>query len=163
MTTLQFSPFVSTILPEFWTSLSKLKIDELKLSQHPIPIRGSYGPGRSVIDKSTGQQLSLGTAMTFDGDAFREVPVPSSSYVLLCSLSGHRAAHADPHASALVSTASVSPGPLCTIQGSLINFNTVEDFKRSDKQALFHKVSHAVRPVSIAEQAVAPIRPYALC
>lgn len=80
MATLQFSPLASTILPEFWTSLSKLKVDELKLSQHPIPIRGSYGPGRSVVDKTTGQQLSLGTSIHFDGDAFEEQPVASTSY-----------------------------------------------------------------------------------
>lgn len=79
MTTLQFSPFASTVLPEFWTSLSKLKIDELKLSQHPIPVKGSYVPGRSVVDRGTGQQFSLGTPITFDGESLREQNAEAST------------------------------------------------------------------------------------
>jgi ubiquitin-like modifier-activating enzyme ATG7 len=79
MTTLQFSPFSSTILPEFWTSLTKLKIDELKLSQHPVPVKGVYHPGRRVLDRDTGAQLSLGTNITFDGDGLDGSPVASTS------------------------------------------------------------------------------------
>lgn len=149
MTTLQFSPFASTILPEFWTSLSKLKIDELKLSEHPIPLKGSYGPGRSVIDRNTGQQLGLGTPITFDAISFESskveaaVPVASTSWVRTCMAScwfRHSLC-------SFLALSRTAPQALqCTIHGTIINFNTIEAFKNSDKQALFHEAAQVVRP-----------------
>lgn len=68
-TILQFTPFTSSLLPEFWTSLSKLKIDKLKLDESPIPVRGSYSGGRSIVDRETGQQVGLGCMCNIDGDA----------------------------------------------------------------------------------------------
>ena len=67
---LQFSPFASTLTPEFWTTFSKLKIDSLKLSDQAVDVHGSYFPGKTVVDRETGQHLSLGTSLHFSSDAF---------------------------------------------------------------------------------------------
>lgn len=70
-------------MPEFWSALTKLKIDELKLSERPIPINGTYMTARSVIDEATGQRVdSQSTPIYFDGDSFKDTPVPSTSYVV---------------------------------------------------------------------------------
>jgi hypothetical protein len=66
----QFSPLTSTLSPEFWTAFSKLKIDHLQLSDAAVPVAGRYHPGKSVLDRETGQQLSLGTSIHFDDAAF---------------------------------------------------------------------------------------------
>lgn len=73
-TLLQFSPFASTLSPDFWTAFTKLKIDSLKLSEHPVVVHGSYQAGKTILDKETGQQLSLGTSLSFANDAFDEAP-----------------------------------------------------------------------------------------
>ena len=70
MTVLQFAPFASSLTPDFWTTFTKLKIDALKLSESPVPLRGVYEPGKSVHDRETGQQLSLGASARFESNAF---------------------------------------------------------------------------------------------
>lgn len=68
----QFTPFSSLVQPSFWHSLTKLKIDVLKLSEDAVPVTASYSAGRSVTDRETGQDVALGCNMTLGGDAFEK-------------------------------------------------------------------------------------------
>ena len=38
----KFGPFLSTAEASFWTKLAEKKLNDLKLSEEPIEIRGSY-------------------------------------------------------------------------------------------------------------------------
>ena len=70
MTIVQFAPLSTIIQPNFWHELTKLKIDVLKLSEESLPIKASYTAGRSVTDRETGQEVSLGCYITIGGEAF---------------------------------------------------------------------------------------------
>ncbi|KAJ3558201.1 hypothetical protein NM688_g1067 [Phlebia brevispora] len=80
MTVIQFTPFSSLVEPAFWHALTNLKIDVLRLADHSIPMTASYTTGRSIIDRETGQEISLGCNITVGGDAFVDNPqIPSHS------------------------------------------------------------------------------------
>ena len=83
MTIIQFQPFSSLVEPAFWHALTNLKIDVLKLADDFIPVTASYTPGRSIVDRETGQEIPLGFNLTLAGDAFSEKPqcVPVRSRV----------------------------------------------------------------------------------
>ncbi|KAG8990072.1 Autophagy protein 7 [Tulasnella sp. JGI-2019a] len=106
---MQFTPFSSIVQPAFWHELTKLKIDVLKLSQDSLPIYGSYSIGRAVTDRETGLEVALGCNLILGGDAF-------------CKQED------------------VKPPPHSVIvRGTLKNFNTIEDFKNSNKQEIFNE------------------------
>lgn len=46
----QFLPLHSVISPNFWHTLTNLKLNHLRLSEDAISVRGSYGVGRTVKD-----------------------------------------------------------------------------------------------------------------
>ncbi|KAI0340301.1 E1-like protein-activating [Trametopsis cervina] len=80
MTIVQFAPFTSLVEPGFWHSLTDLKIDVLKLSDHSVPVSASYGAGRSIVDRETGKEIALGCNLTVSGDAFTDKPhIPAHS------------------------------------------------------------------------------------
>ncbi|KAI0826044.1 E1-like protein-activating [Irpex lacteus] len=80
MTIVQFSPFTSLVEPGFWHSLTDLKIDVLKLADHSVPVTASYGAGRSVVDRETGNEIALGCNLTVGGDSFTDKPhIPAHS------------------------------------------------------------------------------------
>lgn len=111
MVTVQFTPFSSTVSPAFWHALVKLKLDVLKLSEGKIPIVASYAAGRTLKDRETGADVALPSSVTLSEDAFRD-------------------------------SASVHPPPGSTLTiGKFKNFNTIEDFKNADKQALFNEAA----------------------
>lgn len=68
--TLQFTPFSSVVQPPFWHELSRLKIDQWKLSEGVTPITASYSVGRSITDRETGKDVDLGCHVTVGGDSF---------------------------------------------------------------------------------------------
>ena len=72
MTIIQFQPFASLVEPAFWHALTNLKIDVLKLSDDFIPITGSYAPGRTIVDRESGQEIAMASTLTLAGDAFAE-------------------------------------------------------------------------------------------
>jgi ubiquitin-like modifier-activating enzyme ATG7 len=120
MVTIQFTPFSSTVSPAFWHALVKLKLDILKLDQGAIPIVASYGAGRTIQDRETGANVPLPSSVTLADDAFS-------------------------------SPNDVQPPPSSTLAiGKFKNFNNIEDFKNSDKAALFNELSDEVRNVSFS-------------
>jgi hypothetical protein len=42
---LQFEPFASIVDTTFWHTLSRKKLEEIKLDSAPLPVRGSYALG----------------------------------------------------------------------------------------------------------------------
>ncbi|EGG00390.1 uncharacterized protein MELLADRAFT_118051 [Melampsora larici-populina 98AG31] len=111
---LQFIPFSSSIDPTFWHTLTKLKIDVLKLGDQPIPIKGIYERGRWVKDKEhhLGKEIGLGGEIRLDGKSF-DLEISESSLSTL--------------------------NDRVTMFGVLKNFNTIEEFKACDKQSLFNQ------------------------
>ena len=74
MTIIQFAPFSSLVEPAFWHALTNIKIDVLRLSDHSIPVTASYTPGRSIVDRETGNEIALGCNITVGNDAFVDKP-----------------------------------------------------------------------------------------
>lgn len=70
MAALQFSPFTSQVSPQLWHQLSKLKIDVLKLSQDSLELQATYGAGRTIVDRETGKDISMGCVLSASGDGF---------------------------------------------------------------------------------------------
>ncbi|KAG8876401.1 Autophagy protein 7 [Tulasnella sp. 331] len=108
---MQFTPFSSVVQPAFWHELTKLKIDVLKLSQEAVTIYGTYSIGRSVTDRETGKEVTLGCNLSLGGDAFsKEADVKPPPHSVI-------------------------------VRGSLKNFNTIEDFKNANKQEIFNEAA----------------------
>jgi ubiquitin-like modifier-activating enzyme ATG7 len=80
MPILQFAPHTSLVQPALWHELTRLKIDVLKLSEDSLPIVGSYGPGRTIVDRESGQEIALSGSLSVAGEAFDLL----AKYVLLC-------------------------------------------------------------------------------
>ena len=70
MSIVQFAPFSSLVEPSFWHALTDLKIDVLRLSDDVLELSASYSVGKSVKDRETGTEVSLGCNMSVGGDAF---------------------------------------------------------------------------------------------
>ena len=74
MPVLQFTPFASLVEPAFWHALTQLKIDILRLSSDPVPISASYAAPKSLWDRSTQQEISIGGDLSLAHDAFTDSP-----------------------------------------------------------------------------------------
>jgi ubiquitin-like modifier-activating enzyme ATG7 len=72
MPIVQFAPLSSLVQPSFWHELTNLKIDVLRLSDDILPISASYSVGRSVKDRESGQEISLGCNLTIGPDSFKK-------------------------------------------------------------------------------------------
>ncbi|PLW14810.1 hypothetical protein PCANC_01117 [Puccinia coronata f. sp. avenae] len=113
---LQFVPFGSSIDPSFWHSLTTLKIDVLKLEDEPVPIRAWYERGRWTVQRDSGADIGVGNEFRVDAAN---------------SLSAEHHLHPSP-------TTTPTPSGRVAVWGLLKNFNTIEEFKASDKQTLFN-------------------------
>ncbi|KAL7007154.1 Autophagy protein 7 [Cystobasidiomycetes sp. EMM_F5] len=112
-TTLTFTPFASSLAPDFWVAFAQLKVDVLKLDDRVVDVAGHYSHGRTLLDRESGGLVALPASADYDGRAF-----------------------GDGNDDAEVSRQSDRLFP-----GRLHNFNTVEAFRASDKQQIF--ASHA--------------------
>ena len=74
MTIVQFAPFSSHVDPNFWHALTNLKVDILRLEDHAVPVSASYTAGRFIVDRETGNEISLGCNISVGGEAFSENP-----------------------------------------------------------------------------------------
>jgi ubiquitin-like modifier-activating enzyme ATG7 len=112
---LQFAPFASQVSSSFWASLAKVKVDQLQLSQDNVQVLGQYTVGRSVTDRTTGEEVALPVALLIDGEALETASEGSDTSV--------------------IGTKETSKGYV-NVVGQVKNFNTVEDFKKADKSAI---------------------------
>jgi len=68
---LQFLPLSTSISPSFWHALTSIKLHELKLSQHAIPVKGYYSKGKQVRDRLNGNELvGINGGLELDQDSF---------------------------------------------------------------------------------------------
>ena len=101
---LKFEPLTGSVDVGFLTELAKKKLEEFKLSDAPVPIRGG-----------------------FTGAARRDASSP------FCVA-----------ADAFAPPASSVPPSLCVAPGTLLNANTLEDFKEMDKAAVLERGAAAL-------------------
>lgn len=109
---LTFQPLSSGLDPSFWAALTELKIDVLKLDQTPLPASGSYTHASHVKDRQSGELVGISSAASFTGTDLKASNGSSGQ--------GSSSARAK-------------------LQGTLRNFNTIEDFKKEDKQAALNQ------------------------
>lgn len=115
MPILKFAPFSTNIHPTFWQELSSLKIDKLQLSDESVPIHAAYTPGKVILDRTTGESVSLGSQISLDAASIRAAADVAAD-------SGERPP---------------SSNHTTPARGFLKNFNTIESFRNADKQAIF--------------------------
>ncbi|TKY90299.1 hypothetical protein EX895_000297 [Sporisorium graminicola] len=121
MVILKFAPFSTNIHPTFWQELSSLKIDKLQLSDDAVPIHAHYTAGKVILDRHTGNLVSLGSQIALDATSLQTSSVSHDS-----------SSHPSTSASAVQ-----PPSSAIAARGFLKNFNTVESFRNADKQAIF--------------------------
>ncbi|KAL9938113.1 hypothetical protein V8E36_002736 [Tilletia maclaganii] len=122
---LQYLSFSSSINPSFWHAFADLKINTLQLSDAPLPLAATYSTARSVQDRSTGETVYLPAALNLDASSIESASASASAAV------GAGAGGALPRGAV-------------PAFGELRNFNTVDEFKSSDKQALFNALADEV-------------------
>ncbi|KAK4052542.1 Autophagy protein 7 [Microbotryomycetes sp. JL221] len=117
-TPLQFLPWQSTLSPSFWSALTQFKLFVSRLDDAPTSIEATYERGRALIDRETGEQVGTAGSIEFDGQQL--------------------AFESTDHDDASVTAASTvrSNDGRRHLRGTLRNFNTIEDFKRADKNQM---------------------------
>ncbi|KAG2012312.1 autophagy protein 7, variant 2 [Coprinopsis cinerea AmutBmut pab1-1] len=130
MPIIQFAPFSSVVSPAFWHKLTELKIDVLRLSDAPLTISGTYTAGRSIVDRETGQEVVLPCSFGVEGESFEGSGVTGVG-VGTGGVGG-------------VSVGGGRRKGTVKVQGTFKNFNTIEEFKSSDKTALFNEEAQKI-------------------
>lgn len=134
MAVLQFAQFASAVDAAFWQALATKKLDVLKLSEAPQDIHAYYTTGRPLASDSDEQQAVVVPArfcvpaQGLDNDDTRywlygelaSVFPPTRAYPLLL----------------LIRQPFTFP-----VSGTLVNTNTLEDFKNIDKNDLFQRLT----------------------
>lgn len=67
MTPLQFQPYVSQPTPEFWSAVTSLKLDKLKLDDSSLAIQAWVEEGRSIPDLNKLTGIKEGKNVGVDG------------------------------------------------------------------------------------------------
>ncbi|KAE8224663.1 hypothetical protein CF319_g2469 [Tilletia indica] len=124
---LQYATVSSSINPSFWHSFAELKINTLQLSDAPVPLLASYSTARSTQDRSSGEMVYLPPTLNLE-----------ASSVLLDQAS-----------------ASLPRGAVPAF-GHLRNFNTVDEFKSADKQAIFNELASEIHSHLLQDQDPTP-------
>ncbi|KAK0552025.1 Autophagy protein 7 [Tilletia horrida] len=114
---LQYSTFSTSINPAFWHAFAELKIDTLQLSDAPLPLVATYTTARSVQDRKTGETIFLPATISLDAGSLKQEQLEAATTL---------------------------PRGAVPAFGHLRNFNTVDEFKSSDKQALFNQLASEI-------------------
>jgi hypothetical protein len=72
MPVVQFAQFSSIVQPTLWHELSRLKLEVLRLSDESVPLTATYSTGRTIKDRNTGQEVTLGCNIAVGGEGFSE-------------------------------------------------------------------------------------------
>ena len=121
----QFTPFVSLIEPSFWHSFSRLKLDELQLSDELITVQATFAPTRAVLDRVSNTYVDLGCRLRLGA----------------AGLAASREQHA------------AGDSRACVVPGVVKNFNTLQEFKKADKRIYFYRVVDAIWQAILSDQA----------
>jgi len=117
---LQFQSLSSLVDPSFWYSLTKEKIDNLKLSDEPIDIYGYYSYNSLQSSKSN-DAVKIPSFLQLNSSSLNNESVPPFSFPM---------------------------------KGLLKNTNTIEDFQKLDKKALFEEVSRKIWESILSGEAI---------
>ncbi|GAA5885007.1 hypothetical protein JCM16303_006514 [Sporobolomyces ruberrimus] len=118
---LQFLPLSTSISPSFWHALTSLKLHHLKLSQDPVPIHGYYSKSKRVKDRMHGDELvGITSGLELDQDSF-----------------------SDSDSTQVGQHHSNNSGRI-RLNGTLRNFNTIEEFKQCDKAQLAQEAAEQI-------------------
>ncbi|WWD07978.1 E1-like protein-activating enzyme Gsa7p/Apg7p [Kwoniella europaea PYCC6329] len=116
MTTLQFQPLNSQPTPAFWTALTTHKLDKARLNDDEQQITGWLEEGRQVEDHSNSSSSGDPTYVGIDGNI---------------SVGGN----------AFGESSESTPAASIPVTGILKNFNTIEDFRKTEtKKEIFNQV-----------------------
>ncbi|KAK4047905.1 Autophagy protein 7 [Microbotryomycetes sp. JL201] len=111
----KFLPWQSSLSPSFWAELTQFKLFVSKLDDKPAPITATYTLGKTYIDKETGEAIGRGGALELDEQ---------------------QGAFAPDDARASEQSENDYTSLRTRLRGTLRNYNTVEEFRNSDKNAL---------------------------
>ncbi|KLT39874.1 ubiquitin-like conjugating enzyme [Cutaneotrichosporon oleaginosum] len=121
MTTLQFQPLQSQPTPEFWASLTSLKLDKLGLDDSVLPIYAVVDEGRQILAHVTSKEPQSPAS-----DVHQHL-VHGGVILSAAAFEKPKAPNAHQHS--------------VIIEGEFKNFNTVEEFRSPQpKKALFDSV-----------------------
>ncbi|OCF59113.1 E1-like protein-activating enzyme Gsa7p/Apg7p [Kwoniella mangroviensis CBS 10435] len=116
MTTLQFTPLTSQPTPAFWTALTTHKLDKARLNDDDQQITGWLEEGRQVEDHSNASSTGGPTYVGIDGNI---------------SVGGN----------AFGESSESIPAASIPVTGILKNFNTIEEFRKTEtKKEIFNQV-----------------------
>ncbi|KAH9985963.1 hypothetical protein BJV77DRAFT_1030609 [Russula vinacea] len=73
MPVVQFAQFSSIVQPTLWHELSRLKLEVLRLSEESVPLTATYSTGRTIKDRNTGREVTLGCNIAVGGEGFWRV------------------------------------------------------------------------------------------
>ncbi|EJT49415.1 hypothetical protein A1Q1_01437 [Trichosporon asahii var. asahii CBS 2479] len=117
MAPLQFQPYISQPTPEFWSAVTSLKLDKLKLDDSSLAIQAWVEEGRSIpnLNKLTG--VKEGKSVGVDGS----VVLSATAFEPLSERTASHGYH---------------------LRGTFKNYNTIEEFRSPEaKKAVFDKVA----------------------
>lgn len=127
MAIIKFAPFSTNIHPTFWQELCSLKIDKLQLSDEEITIHARYSVGKVILDRQTGESVSLGSQISLDAASLQSSGQTHDTAIL----------QSDSISTSQPTSSNQLAPSVITARGILKNFNTIESFRNADKQAIF--------------------------
>lgn len=142
---LQFSPFASHVHPGFWNAFSKKKLEEMQLSEEPVPLNGQF-VNRDYND--------LDIDLNFFVERLREYRLLLKREIHATSKrnKGQDLSKTNSGAAGLSSALNVEwdafqgDSPLSwdsyLSSGTLINKNTLDAFKQCDKVGSYFNLQH---------------------
>ncbi|GAA6007923.1 hypothetical protein JCM10207_004927 [Rhodosporidiobolus poonsookiae] len=124
MQPLQFLPLSTSISPSFWHALTSRKLHEWKLSSEPVPLVAHYARGKTVRDRLTREEVGISGALELDQASFERVGGEM----------GQETGEGN----------STSNTDRVRLRGILRNYNTIGEFRDSDKAKLLSELGDQV-------------------
>lgn len=133
MPPLQFQPYVSQPTPDFWSSLTSLKLDRLKLDDPLLPLHAWVDESRVIPDFNRLTGVTKGKNIGIDGSVVLSATAfdaPGEAFVVI---------QPEPYADD-------RPSPHgAYLRGTFKNFNTIEEFRSPEaKKAVFDQTVDGV-------------------
>lgn len=133
---LQFTPLPTLVSPNFWHTLTNLKLDKLRLNEDAVPIEARYTLGRVVQDRRTGGQVHLGGGLKLDETSFGGLREAGPSSMPMAAN--------DQSPGSTESSSTLSGQVSILVKGTLQNYNTAPQFTSSDKNAIFSDLADEI-------------------
>ncbi|PVV04772.1 hypothetical protein BB560_000714 [Smittium megazygosporum] len=130
MLTIKFEPFQTTISPQFWSDLREYKLHHAKLLSDKLLIKGRFSPGRQI------QLRSSNTSSTSQEKAQKPSTLkPRFNLEFILSAQRNLLSSTSQGTLEILDSLYKENSQDCTF-GLLYNYNTIEEFKSIDRNAL---------------------------